>query len=147
MNPAHLFLGTHADNMRDMIEKRRHSFGDKHATKLTSEAVADIRRAVMTRSATQGQLAERYGVSRSLIGLVATYKRWRWTEGDEDARADLANKPPRSEWEFCLKGHRYDDVGYYAAKNGSRLCKECHRLRMDRYYAKNGGRKRRLPAP
>lgn len=32
-NPSHMFLGTIADNNRDMHEKRRHQFGDQHWTR------------------------------------------------------------------------------------------------------------------
>ena len=30
VRPEHLFLGTHADNNKDMRDKKRHSFGDNH---------------------------------------------------------------------------------------------------------------------
>ena len=77
MNPAHLFLGTNADNVADMIRKGRGARGVMLPhTKLTDEQVADIRarydRAAGPpkrggRSSNASELAEEFGISRVYV--------------------------------------------------------------------------------
>lgn len=44
VNPRHLQLGTHAENMRDMASKMRHSYGERNpAAKLTDDLVRKLR--------------------------------------------------------------------------------------------------------
>lgn len=82
INPEHLWLGTNADNMRDMAEKGRADSkpGElTHNAKLTDEAVREIR----TRRAAGevgSLLASEYGVTESCISQVATYRSWRHVE-------------------------------------------------------------------
>ena len=45
VNPDHLFLGTHADNVADKVSKKRQARGQKHGNaKLTEQQVLDIRK-------------------------------------------------------------------------------------------------------
>lgn len=70
-NPAHLFLGTHLDNMRDMVQKGRHvpCLGERHGMhKLTAEKVRYIRKRYAQGGILQRELADEMGVSRSTIG-------------------------------------------------------------------------------
>lgn len=70
VNTDHLFLGTNADNVADMVAKGRQS---KH--KLTESDVIAIR---STRGATQKELASRFGVSSGLVSLILARKSWGW---------------------------------------------------------------------
>jgi hypothetical protein len=78
VNPAHLFLGSQADNVKDMWTKKRGnpgtSRGEKHGmSKLTAEIVEEIRK-----STSHGtELAAKYGVSRVTISEIRTRKTWR----------------------------------------------------------------------
>lgn len=90
-NPAHLELGSHSDNMRDMAERGRAAQGDAHWTrqrpanlargsrvktaKLTEEQVAKIKLA-LAGGARQADLAKQYGVTRQLVWQIAKGKWW-----------------------------------------------------------------------
>ena len=75
VNPAHLSVGTPADNLRDMREKGRAVYvkGERHGSaKLTEAAVLDIR----TKRLSQHSFARLYGVDQSTISDVQTGKIW-----------------------------------------------------------------------
>lgn len=73
-NPDHLFLGSSADNSRDMVKKGRQSFGVRRPkSKLNDELVREIRSSPLS----QGKLAKIYGVNPSIISMVVRRKTWR----------------------------------------------------------------------
>jgi hypothetical protein len=79
VRPEHCFLGTHADNMRDMAEKGRSKRGSEHAnSKLTESDVLVIRSRYAAGGATFASLACEYGVSPTAIGDIIEGRRWAW---------------------------------------------------------------------
>ena len=76
INPAHLFIGTNADNMADMVKKdRSNRKGESNpANKLTKEQVLSIRQDSRTTQA----IANDYGVVRHTIGDIKRGKIWGW---------------------------------------------------------------------
>lgn len=77
VNPAHLFLGTLADNNKDRAAKGRSAKGERHGqAKLTEEKVAFIRSKYAKGGVTKKSLAEQFGVDASTIGLVINGKQW-----------------------------------------------------------------------
>ena len=73
INPAHLFIGSQSDNIRDAISKGRIS-SEILATKLTRNEVNEIRWLKGKRS--QGELAKTYGVNQSHISRIQSGKVW-----------------------------------------------------------------------
>ena len=107
VNPAHLFLGTRTDNMRDCANKGRYFLtrhpeaqcgGRNPMAKLTEEQVAEIR-ALSVGGSFQRDLAKRYGFSQAAIGRAINGKCWSCVEGAAMAdgrRSDHARARLRS---------------------------------------------------
>jgi hypothetical protein len=79
-NPAHLFLGTDRDNMRDAASKGRmvipHPQGTAHTlAKLDDEAVREIRRRV-AEGETQRGVASRFGIPQVAVWRIVRRKSW-----------------------------------------------------------------------
>lgn len=80
VNPRHLFLGTHADNMADMGRKGRAGVKDQNgqkndSAKLTDEQVKEIRRLAES-GMTQKSIAKKFNVSRANVCVIVNRKRW-----------------------------------------------------------------------
>lgn len=83
VNPDHLEIGTQADNMKDMVERRRQSKGEAHAikfrgsrhgrAKLTDDDVRKIR----MDSRKNVQIAADYGMAAWTIGAIKRGKAWK----------------------------------------------------------------------
>lgn len=74
VRPDHLYPGTPTQNMADALARGRLQIGERHyAAKLTEASVVEIRNS----HETDKTLAERYGVSDSLIYLVRARKCWK----------------------------------------------------------------------
>lgn len=79
INPEHLELGTHADNMRDKVLRGRIALqrGEMHyRASLTRDEVDAIRRQYATGAFTQAQLAAAYGISQGNLANIVTGKTW-----------------------------------------------------------------------
>lgn len=78
VNPAHLFLGTHLDNMRDASQKGRLN-GRNHVRgngKLTEAQVREIRFRYSNENISQKRLGQDYGVSEMTVNGIVHHTRW-----------------------------------------------------------------------
>lgn len=73
VNPSHLFLGSHAENMADRNAKGRHVALNPSA-KLSPEDVAAIRQLYATGKHTQAELATQFGVRQPYISRLVREK-------------------------------------------------------------------------
>lgn len=81
VNPAHLFLGTQADNMADMVAKGRQSRGAAHGkSKLNEEKILEIRSLWASGLMSGIALSRMYGVSKGAISFIVNRKSWRHVE-------------------------------------------------------------------
>jgi DNA-binding CsgD family transcriptional regulator len=81
VNPAHLFLGTQADNVADMTAKGRNRspqrFGEANpVSKLTEAQVREIRRMKDEGVCSQAEISRRFGVSPMTVSRAVRGQSW-----------------------------------------------------------------------
>lgn len=87
VNPLHLYIGTYADNFRDMIARSSRTLSDYRGSKngqakLTEDDVREIRRRLAA-DEPQRSIAEDYGVDQATISNIN--RGVHWTHVEEDA--------------------------------------------------------------
>lgn len=76
-NPAHLFLGTIADNNRDMREKGRNPHGETHpCAKLTAARVLQARQRFAAGERGTARMAAEFGVSQASLARAIVGDTW-----------------------------------------------------------------------
>lgn len=84
VNPFHLFVGTQKDNMADNKAKGKSSYGERSwNAKLTDALVLEIRG--LKGTATQLEIAGRYGMSQASIGHIMSGRTWKHLSHGEGA--------------------------------------------------------------
>jgi len=74
VNIEHLWIGTMADNQRDMAQKKRSMLGERHpGAKLTGKQVKEIRASKLSGK----ELGVKYAVTRDAIYAVKKYRNWK----------------------------------------------------------------------
>ncbi len=89
VNPDHLFVGTHKDNMHDMWQKGRQgqmptgvpSLGEDHGCAILTEAAVVAMRAAHADGIGTRTLSERHGVSQSTVRAVIRGTTWKHVSG------------------------------------------------------------------
>ena len=74
VNPNHLLIGTHSDNMKDMTDRGRQAKGlNQGSAKLSQTQIDEIRE--LNGLMYQKDIAEMYGVSQSYVSHVLLFRK------------------------------------------------------------------------
>ena len=75
VNPEHLKLGTHQDNVADKVKKNRQKNGEGiESSKLTPAQVLEIRKLVKFK--TQSEVGKMFGVCNAQVSNIVRRKNW-----------------------------------------------------------------------
>ncbi|MEG4350181.1 HNH endonuclease signature motif containing protein [Microcoleus sp. LAD1_D3] len=93
VNPEHLFLGTHTENMRDMVEKGRSNRGSKNPqSKLTEKEVFQIKALLVETNLTVERISILFDVSQRTIAYIKQNDIWKHV--NYIANSNLSNTNP-----------------------------------------------------
>lgn len=78
IRPDHLFAGTHEENVRDAVTKKRHAHGERAGqAKLTEAQVREIKARYVPRRVSYATLGVEYGVSAGAIQAIIVGRNWK----------------------------------------------------------------------
>lgn len=76
VNPRHLWIGTHTENLSDRDGKRRQAFGERNGRAKLTEADVRAIREFRSIGLTQQAIADRFGVSQFTVSAILLGKVW-----------------------------------------------------------------------
>ena len=86
INPKHLYLGDHSQNMKDMVTRNRQAYGSQSSQSyLTTKEVLQIRN-LCHDGISDHEIADRFNIPFLLVNRIVTGRTWKYTEGYIDNR-------------------------------------------------------------
>lgn len=76
VNPLHLYIGTHRDNMKDLVAVNAKKTNRSYAQKLNEEQVSEIRKLYAQGTMKQADIAAMFGVSQRMISDIVRNVSW-----------------------------------------------------------------------
>lgn len=77
VNPAHLWVGTQAENLADASRKGRMACGERNSGAKLNAADVTLIRELASNGETQEKIASRFCVKREAVGKIVRRERWR----------------------------------------------------------------------
>jgi DNA-binding XRE family transcriptional regulator len=74
VNPKHLLLGTHLQNMQDAKQKARNAYGERHGRSVLTEEM--VKRIKQSMGRTQKEIGKDFGVSQTTVWEIKTGRKW-----------------------------------------------------------------------
>ena len=94
VNPDHLFLGTHQDNMADLRSKGR-AYGAKGEANFGAKVTEDQALTIMRDSRTCEQIAQEYDLTATSVDNIRNGKTWSYLFDEQTRKARIAAGPRR----------------------------------------------------
>ncbi len=76
VNPEHLFLGTQRDNVDDMMEKKRHTFGEVNGRAKITESDVRLIRKLVGDGHPPSRVADSFGISGCTVSHIMCGRTW-----------------------------------------------------------------------
>lgn len=83
VNPAHLSVGTAADNAQDKVDADRHCYGERNGEAKLAEAEVQ---AILADDRTQCVIAEQYSVAQATVSNIKCGTTWKHVTDNQGAR-------------------------------------------------------------
>lgn len=107
VNPAHLYEGSHQDNMNDAVSRDRHSRGSRNGQAVLTEERVEVMRHLRAAGTSLEALSSQFRINVPKVSMITRGETWKHAGGPRTPRSPRGHKiPPGLHQEIKDRLHR-----------------------------------------